>query len=478
MQYLKTLLTIFFLGSFTGSWAQADAEAQQLLDAAIAEKQFIGVAAGIAVGDEIVWKSGAGFADLEKKTPFSTTTLTRPASIAKPMTAIAVLQLYERGQLDLDLPIQTYIPDFPRKTAGDITVRHLLTHTSGIRGYASVKEAETTTNYPTLADAVKSFQDRDLLGKPGQVFEYTTYGYTVLGLIIERVSGLSYGEFLQKNICQPAGMDHTGVEIYGTDYPGKASLYHNHGKGKIKPGKANNLSNRIPGGGLYATVTDLLKFGQAVLDHRLVKASTLEMMLTDPGIRQGGNPYSMGWFLYGMNPKYGNVIGHSGEQTGASGQLMLLPEVNTAIVVLANTSGAWREAFQLSVRLFDIAAEAQPKPAKSAFDLSLLPGQWTLQCFIKFDSPGTLECGRPKPDSGEAFTYDPTTGMGQRKVTKGPLGDEAVDFKITVQGEKTYIAYSLADGREMTGEIVQLDDKKLKIRLEEEGCFTVQNRVR
>lgn len=114
--------------------------------------------------------------------------LGRIASITKPMTAIAIMQRYERGMIDLDKPIQTYIKEFPRKVKGDITIRLLLKHTSGIAHYSSKWDALSFTHYPTLANALDAFKDRELDFEPGTQYRYSSYGYTVLGAIIEEVS--------------------------------------------------------------------------------------------------------------------------------------------------------------------------------------------------------------------------------------------------------------------------------------------------
>ncbi|PSR14002.1 MAG: hypothetical protein DA408_06975 [Bacteroidetes bacterium] len=362
---LQHHLVVLLVLTLTGSgWSQttentAAIAAQALLDQAVANHQFAGIAAGFATADTILWAGAAGYRDVQAAEPFLPTTITRMASIAKTLTAVAVLQLYERGLVDLDAPIQTYLPEFPRKPQGEITTRQLLQHRSGIGGYASGKEAESQVDYPTTAAAAAVFQDRDLVSVPGQEYQYSTYGYVVLGMLIERVSGQSYAAFLQENIWNKAGMQHTGVAQFGQPQPGQTHLYARSKKGKIKAAQENNLSSRIPGGGLYTCVGDLLRFGQAILNDALLAPATRALLFTDPGVDTKQNPYGMGWFLYGDNPNYGPVYGHSGEQTGAAAQLMLLPEQHAVIVVMANTSQTWRDVFQLSVQLFPLAAGAE-----------------------------------------------------------------------------------------------------------------------
>lgn len=280
------------------------------------------------------------------------------ASIAKPMTAIGIMQLVEKEKVDLDAPLQTYLSDFPEKKEGTITLRQLLQHASGIPAYAKMKEQENTQDYPDLKAAMDIFQNRELLSKPGAEFNYTSYGYVVLGRVIEEVSGMSYEAYMQKNIWDPAGMSQTGIEVYQSDHPEKTSIYHRKKAGKIKLAQETNLSDRIPGGGLYATVEDLLRFGEAVLNNKLISETSLQAMMQDSGLKKEENAYGLGWYLYGKNPKYGEVIGHTGGQTGCSAMFMLMPEVKTVIVSLSNTSGAMQRVSNVAVGFFPLAEQA------------------------------------------------------------------------------------------------------------------------
>jgi CubicO group peptidase (beta-lactamase class C family) len=335
-------------------------EENQGLESLYSDHQLMGVSAAYSIDNKIIWQHSMGYADQENTIPFTERTLNRTASIAKPMTAIAIMQLVENGQIDLDVPIQTYLPNYPTKKKGTITVRHLLTHSSGIDAYKNAKEAETQKEYPTLTDATEVFSKRKLKFTPGTDFFYTTYGYVVLGLIIEVVSGLSYEEYMKQNIWDKVGMASTGVEKYNVNYTNKSQLFH-HEKGKTRLGKKNNLSSKVPGGGIYSTVEDLLKFGNGVVNNTFVKAATLEQMIEVNGLKKDGNPYGFGWFLYGPAPHQNVVIGHSGEQTGVSSQLMIIPKSKTVVVVLSNTSGKWKEVIQYSGALIGLSEKGKKK---------------------------------------------------------------------------------------------------------------------
>lgn len=354
---MKYIVLFLFLGlNISTSMSQDNPtdQANGILDKLVQANFIVGGSAGIMVDGEVVWEHASGYADKATTTAFQMQTVNRTASIAKSMTGVAVLQLVEKGLIDLDASIQTYIPEFPIKKEGTITVRHLLNHNSGIKGYKSGREAQTKKQYANLTEALTLFQDRDLLGAPGQVYNYTTYGYTVLGVIIERASGMSYVDYMKQHIWEPAEMENISVEVFGASVPNKSELYHNNGKGKLALSKkVNNLSNRLPGGGLQCTTLDLLKFGDAVLKNRLISEASTEQMWTAPEVtNEGGNAYGMGWFLYGDNPNIGPIYGHTGEQTGTSSILFVVPKYKMVIAIMTNTSLSLREVFGAGVQLF------------------------------------------------------------------------------------------------------------------------------
>ncbi len=341
---LRQVLLLCFLPLF--SKAQ---EIQQSLDQLTSENKLVAITAGYYNKAEThIFSSGSNV---------SNETIYRIASITKPMTAVAIMQLAEKELLDLDAPIQTYLPDFPKKPEGEITTRMLLAHTSGLSEYKSSKESNSNKNYASLTEVMNVFMDRDLENNPGETFFYTTYGYVVLGAIIESVSGLNYGDYMKQHIWDKLGMEQTSVEESGTTYKNKAALYHRQSNGKIKDAIPTDLSIKTPGGGVQSSVGDLLRFGKGLLNNELITAESLTFMLTDTGMKKEGNPYGLGFYLYGENPNFGNVYGHNGTQIGSSGIFFILPDQNVCIAVLSNTSGALNEVFGIGVALFAEASE-------------------------------------------------------------------------------------------------------------------------
>lgn len=336
---LRSLLTILLFTCFALVSAQPAAEVippQELLNTLMDEGQVAGLSAGVMTDGKIVWAGGAGFADQEAKTDFTSTTMGRMASITKPMTAIAIMQLVEAGSLKLDAPVGNYIAAFKEGDKAAITVRHLLHQSSGIRAYKNNKERNNYVHYPTLTAAAGIVMDDKLEFAPGSDFGYTSYGYGILGMLIEAASGMSYEAYLQENIWEPAGMKSTTI----SQPVNEASIYHRLKPGKIKTAPQTDISDRIPGGGVLSTSEDLLLFGNAVLDGTILSAESLALMTVDSGLKKEGNGYGMGWYLYGDSDTFGSIIGHTGAQLGCSSFLMILPKTNSVIVTHSTTSGA------------------------------------------------------------------------------------------------------------------------------------------
>ncbi|GMN08904.1 hypothetical protein MTsPCn9_06400 [Croceitalea sp. MTPC9] len=374
------LLVIFVFISFQFTTAQSEngfnslkEKSNALLEECVTYNETVGITAGIYIDGKIEWIGAVGFMDLENKIRINANTLNRTASIAKPMTAIAILQLYELGKLTLDDPIQKHLPYFPKKEEGEITIKHLLTHTSGIGAYESQEEAFPTYNYNSFEEAITIFKDRPLKHSPGSNYSYTTYGYVVLGAIIENASGISYRDYMKQYIWDKAGMAYTDVELYGKQYPNKSKLYYKNPSGEFVPDTVTNLSVKVPGGGFYTSTEDLLKFGEAVIKNKLIKPETFIMMITDPGVKTWSNPYAMGWYIYGdENNNAGHIIGHSGSQSGTSTQLMINLDKEIVVATLGNTSECWNQIYDVTNKLLSTASnpETIKKPLPKVISIS------------------------------------------------------------------------------------------------------------
>ena len=262
----------------------AKAKADTLLLNAMKLNDHLAVTAGVLVDSSYKWTGIAGYKQKSNLKRGDLNTQFRIASLSKPMTAVAILQLIERGMLHLDKSIDTYLPQLADKPHGNIKLYELLNHTSGIRHYHNDLEVITFRQYNNLGDALNKFINDPLIAEPGQQFLYSTYGYTVLGAIIEAVTNVTYQEYMDKNIWTPAGMNKTAIENSKLEYDNKAELYIKYKQQYIKSPKTN-LSVKYPGGGIHSTAGDLIRFGNAILNSTLLDSVSTCLLYTSPSPR-------------------------------------------------------------------------------------------------------------------------------------------------------------------------------------------------
>ncbi len=343
--------------------AQADTAfpglAQQMLDAKVVELDLVGVSVAIAKDGVLVWEGGAGLRDRERNLPAGPDMVHRIASITKAMTATAVMQLVESGEVDLEGPLQDYVPSFPESDKGVLRIHHLLNHTSGIRHYFG-RENRPTERYESLQEAMQVFQDRELWFPPGEKFLYTTYGYTVLGAVIESASGRSYEDYMQEHVFVPAGMTHTGLERLEEDVPNRSELYRRDKENGLVEDLKTDLSVKYPGGGVSSTAGDLVRFGIAFSEGRLVRAETVEEMLIEPQVESRRSvPYGFGWMFWD-DENLGRILHQDGGQSGTSTVLRIYRDRSIVVAVLGNVARTGGEIGQIQKALVDLLIERGP----------------------------------------------------------------------------------------------------------------------
>ncbi len=314
---------------------------QQEVRAAIREEMsrlhIPGLSAAIALDLRTAWSEGFGMADLENSVPARAHTVYRLGSISKPITAVAVMQLAERGKLKLDEPIQTYVPAFPQKP-WPVSVRQLLGHLGGVRHYSSLAEVLSTRHYTDVLGALDVFAKDPLLFEPGTRYSYTTYGYTLLGGAVENASGMRFVNYLREHIFGPAKMDAIRDDDVYAIVPHRARGYRRQEGGNVENCALADTSNKIPGGGLISTAEDLIRFASAVAGRRLVNSATLDEMFTEQKTSTGKpTRYGLGWYLYNFEGR--NWVGHSGAQPGFSTMLLVEPKSGFAVALMANLEG-------------------------------------------------------------------------------------------------------------------------------------------
>lgn len=299
------------------------------------------VSIAIVEGDQIRFQRGYGMADIENFVPAKAATVYRIASTSKALTAVAAMQLAEKGKLDLDAPVQKYAPSFPVKNF-TVTTRQLLAHLGGIRHYRR-GEGERTNRYDTLTDALSIFKDDPLDFEPGTRYGYTTFGYTLLGAVIEGASGMRYEDYMRENVYKPAGMQNTQTDDLYAIIPNRARGYtprvYARFDGNVRNPVLMDSSYKIPGGGLVSTVEDLVRFAIAVQKGVLIKRETFEQMATGQKTRDGRETgYGYGWYTGGIGDLK-EVVWHGGVQAGFTGSLYIIPKERFALAIQTNLEG-------------------------------------------------------------------------------------------------------------------------------------------
>lgn len=325
-----------------------------------------GLSVAVAIGDVLAWSDGFGIADVEHDVAVKANTVFRIASISKPIAATAVMQLVERGRVSLDDPIQKYVPAFPTKGEQTITIRHLLTHTSGIRHYKG-NEFNHREPYDSLDAALAIFKDDPLLFVPGSKYSYSTYAYNLLAGVVEKASGLTFEQYLRDHVWTPAGMATTRLEHPDEIVRDRARQYVKAGTtGRVRNAPYADLSVKWAGGGVISTASDLIRFHIALDAGTLLKPATLTQMYTPMQLTDGSaSEYGLGWTilarpLAATGPPV-TWIAHSGGATGGTTYLLRNPQARVAVAILTNV----QDAAGLQALAFDLARAATHSAERS-----------------------------------------------------------------------------------------------------------------
>jgi len=319
-----------------------------------------GLSAAVVIDGEPRWSQGFGMADLENFSPATSATLFRLGSISKPISATAVLHLWERGKLDLDVPVQKYCPAFPQ-TEWPITTRELLGHLGGIRHYSPDGKGDipedSARHFTSMQESLQIFATDPLVAKPGTKFNYSTYGYTLVGCVLEGASSEKFIDYLRKNVLQPAGMEQTRDDDYFTVIPHRTRWYHKDKGGIVRNAGVLDSSYKIPGGGIISSADDMAKLEVAILTDKLLKRGTRDLMWTSQKTADGKETgYGLGW---GIGDKFGiHILAHTGGQQGTSTAFAVAPSRNAGVVVLCNIDNV--DVDQLAMQILRIALD-QPE---------------------------------------------------------------------------------------------------------------------
>lgn len=317
------------------------------------------MSAAIAFDGNLQWAAATGFANIENNEYATVRSRYRTGSVAKPLTAVALLRLVDAGKIELDKPISNYLTGLP-VALQPLTANQLGSHRAGVRHYSRIPqwwmgwhENYSTHEYPNVADGLAMFVDDDLRFEPGAGFQYSTFGYSLLARIMEGASGKSFTALLDESVFRPSGMMDTAVDI-SMLMTGRVAFYE-AGNGRYTPSYPINSSYKIAGGGLVSTPSDLVRVGTALLGDDFVSAEAKKSLFTPLALANGSmNPenYAIGWridtSLRLLGEKHPTqIFHHGGTQQGAAAFLMLLPEYGISIAVMSNSgTGAARAEVQ------------------------------------------------------------------------------------------------------------------------------------
>lgn len=362
------------------------ARMEALVQARVADKSFMG-AVLVARGDEVILSKGYGFANLEWSIPNTPSTKFRLGSITKQFTAAAILLLAEQGKLALEDPLKKHYPNAPASWDA-ITIFHLLTHTAGIPNVTSDADFMQWKMHPSTPEqTLAHVRDKPLDFTPGARMSYSNSGYVLLGLLVERLSGQSYADYVRDSILKPLGMNDTGYDVSAVILPQRASGY-----SAGTSGNAPYTDMTVPhgAGALYSTTEDLLRWTQGLFGGRVLSAASLEKMITPHQ-----NNYAFGVIVATAGGR--RSVSHGGGIEGFNTLLTYYPESKITVAVLGNVNG--QAPTQLAAQLGAIVhgdtlrtSAERTEIVLTADVLARYPGTYRLQ--PGFDLVITLENGQ------------------------------------------------------------------------------------
>lgn len=333
------------------SLAEAIGRSREIVKSQLAPK-VPGLSVAVAADGKIIWSEGFGFADLEKKAPVTTSTRFRIGSVSKSVTAAGLALLVERGKLDLDAPVQKYLPDFPDKGAV-ITTRLLAGHLAGIRHY---KGSEFLLNKPFqgVREGLTIFENDPLVAPPGTKYSYSTYGWNLLSAVMEVAAQQGFLSYMEQSVFKPLGLKSTRPDRAGADDPQRTVFYDGDSAGNFLVAPPVDNSYKWAGGGFLSTPEDLVRFGSAHLQPGFLKKESLALLFTSQKTIDGKETgYGIGWSV--LKDALGHPIYmHTGGSVGGTSVLILHPDSRIVLALVCNHSRSPfnKEAREALVEIF------------------------------------------------------------------------------------------------------------------------------
>jgi D-alanyl-D-alanine carboxypeptidase len=330
-----------------------------------------GASVAIEWHGEVIYKKGFGYADLENHVPVTPDTVFAIGSITKTMTALAIHQLVAAGKVRLDASVGEYLPELAGPER-NVKIRYLLDHTSGIVSYTDVPGFPLESQGPmSRKDVLGWFDSRPLQFAPGSRWSYTNSGFYLLGLVIEAVSGMSYEDYLQKNVFEPFGMTHSSLTSWR---PLLTSRAHGYRRGRQGLENAPRYDPVLPfaAGAVLSTSGDLLNYQRGELGDASKSPALRNSLLVRDSLPDGFVlPYSLGALVFTTFNGH-RRIGHPGDIFGFESQYSYYPDDDMTIVVLTNNQNASFPPISIEQKLARVLfGISQPNPIDASLDSSL-----------------------------------------------------------------------------------------------------------
>lgn len=335
----KTAMTrfgvaLFALVSISASAQDVAVEADRLMSQFVKDSGTPGLSVSVGMEGRLIWSKGYGYADIEQQVPVDpAATKFRVGSVAKPMTALALVKLAMQKRIDIDADVRRYVPVFPEKKHA-FTVRQLAGHLAGIRHYGG-DEAYSRKHYSSVTKSLDIFKDDPLVGVPGEQWKYSSYGYNLLSSVIEQAAEKPFLDTMAESVFVPLDMTATVPDQLKEIVPNRGR-YYVRVEGKIYNEPEVDNSYKWASGGFLSTTDDLTRFGLAHVNNQLVSPEMCNLLWTEQKTKDGkGTGYGIGWRIV-LDDKGQKWIGHGGGSIGGTTQLWLFVDDGMVISMASN----------------------------------------------------------------------------------------------------------------------------------------------
>lgn len=419
---------------------QLAARIDEYMGAAVRFNHFSGSVLVARDGPPVLSK-GYGMANYELGVPNTPQTVFRLGSITKPFTAAAVMLLQERGKLSVGDSVCKYLSDCPAAWQ-PVTLRHLLTHTSGIKNFTDLPDYPKTMALPaTHEEMLARFKDRPLEFAPGEKYTYSNSGYYLLGVVIERASGKAYADFLRENIFEPLGMTSTGYDSNSLLIRNRASGYRMQGDSLVNAAYID-MSVPFAAGALYSSVEDLLRWDQAFYTEKLLTRRSLEEMLTPFKEERG-----YGW---GVRKRFDRqVVEHDGGINGFVSSLSRFPADRLTVIVLSNNGSFSTRGIANDLTAIAFGAPYKIPEERKAIALDAR----TLEKYV----------GQYQPPAGSVINVTYENGKLMRQIGAQPKVElfAASETEFFLKGTNLQISFVTNPQGQVTGQLMRRDGREV-----------------